>query len=76
MDETRKRYLATGIIVGAVCVGLAVLARRTPRDKWAETLARVAKDVLGVVKTRYGNSETVQIAERAIDRLEGGSATS
>ncbi|HVK05000.1 MAG TPA: hypothetical protein VM490_16105 [Armatimonadaceae bacterium] len=70
MDDSRKRYLAAGIVVGAVVVGVAVLARKTPRDRWAETLTRVAKDAVGVLKTRYGNSEPMQIAERAIARLE------
>jgi hypothetical protein len=78
MDETRKRYLIAGAIVGAVSVGLVVLARKTPRDKWGETLGRIARDAIGLVKARYGNNEAVRMAESALDRAlpppEGGAA--
>jgi hypothetical protein len=78
MDETRKRYLIAGAIVGAVSVGLIVLARKTPRDKWGETLGRIARDAIGLVKARYGNTEAVRMAESALDRAlppsEGGAA--
>ena len=70
MDETRKRYLTAGIIVGSVAVGLTVLAKRTPRDQWGPTLHRVLKDVLSVVKFRYGSNEAVTLAEKAIDRFQ------
>ena len=46
MDETRKRYVIAGVLVGTVTVGLVVLARKTPRDQWGETLRRVATDAL------------------------------
>ena len=68
MDETRKRYLIAGVIVGAVSVGLIVLSRRVPREKWGETLGRIAKDAIGLVKARYGNNEAVRMAETALDR--------
>jgi hypothetical protein len=68
MDETRKRYLIAGAIVGAVSVGLVVLARKTPRDKWGETIGRIARDAVGLVKARYGNNEAVRMAESALDR--------
>lgn len=70
MDETRKRYVAAGIIVGAVTIGLAVLARRTPRDQWGETLRRIATDAVGLVKARYGSSEPIAIVERTLDNLK------
>jgi len=68
MDETRKRYLIAGVVVGAVSVGLIVLSRRVPREKWGETLGRIAKDAIGLVKARYGNNEAVRMAENALDR--------
>jgi hypothetical protein len=76
MDETRKRYLIAGAIVGAVSVGLIVLARKTPRDKWGETLGRIARDAIGLVKARYGNNEAVRMAESALDRALPPSAES
>jgi hypothetical protein len=71
-DETRKRYLVAGIVVGTVAVGLTVLAKRTPRDQWGSTLGRILKDVLGFVKGRYGNNEAIALAEKAIDRFQDG----
>ena len=68
MDETRKRQLITGIVIGAVVVGGVILLRRTPREKWGETFGNIAKDALGVVKSRYGNNEVVRMAETAINR--------
>src|SRR5690349_9973640 len=69
MDDTRKRYLAAGVIVGTVAVGLAVLYRRTPKDRWNETLNRIAHDAVGLLKSRYGGGSTpVLLAERALER--------
>ena len=45
-----------------------VLSRRVPRDKWGETLGRIGRDVMGLVKARYGDNEFVRIAERAMDK--------
>ncbi|MDX1934351.1 MAG: hypothetical protein SFU56_17245 [Capsulimonadales bacterium] len=68
MDETRKRYLLAGVVVGAVTVGLIVLSRKVPRDQWGDTLGRIGRDALGLVKSRYGDNEFVRMAERAIDK--------
>ena len=70
MDEQRKRYLTAGVILGAITVGLAILARKTPRDQWGTTLSKIMRDVLGLVKSRYGNNEAVIVAEKALDRFE------
>ncbi len=72
MDDNRKRYVVAGVIIGAVAVGLAVLAKRTPRDKWGSTLSRIAKDGLAVVKNRYGNNEVVAMLEKTLDRVQDG----
>ena len=69
MDDKKKKYIVAGVIVGTVTVGLVILARRTPRDKWGSTLLRIAKDGLSVVKSRYGNNEIVGLVEKAIDQL-------
>jgi len=74
MDDKRKRYLTAGILIGVVTVGLTLLARKTPRDQWASTLSRVARDVLGFVKGRYGNNPAVTIAEKTLDRFEENNA--
>lgn len=68
MDETRKRYLLAGVAIGAVTVGLIVLSRRVPRDQWGETLGRIGKDAVGLLKARYGDNEIVRMAERALDK--------
>lgn len=70
MDETRKRYVYAGIILGAVTVGLTVLARKTPPDQWADTLRRIATDALGVIKSRYGSSETLNLVEKTLEKFE------
>ncbi|MBC8101683.1 MAG: hypothetical protein H7Z41_03750 [Cytophagales bacterium] len=70
MDEQRKRFLVAGIILGAITVGLAILARKTPRDQWGSTLSRIAKDVLGLVKNRYGSNEAVTTIEKALQRFD------
>ena len=71
MDETRNRYILSGVLVGAVTVGLIVLARKTPPDQWASTLRRVAGDALHVVKERYGpENQVVGIAEKALDQFD------
>jgi hypothetical protein len=69
LDETRKRYLVAGVVVGAVGVGLFVLAKKVPRDKWGETLGRIAQDGFSLVKARYGNNEAVRMAETALKRV-------
>lgn len=75
MDETRKRYLLAGVLVGTVTVGLVVLARKTPPDLWPSTLRRVAGDVLDLIQSRYGggDSPTVEIAENALEQIEESS---
>jgi len=75
MDEKRKRVVIAGVIVGAVTVGLVVLAKRTPREKWGETLAKITRDGLKLVKMRYGTiaAPVIELAERTLDRLEEGS---
>ncbi len=70
MDEKKKKYIVAGVIVGTVTVGLVILAKRTPRDKWGSTLLRIAKDGLSVVKSRYGNNEIVGLVEKTIDQLQ------
>jgi C4-dicarboxylate-specific signal transduction histidine kinase len=70
MNEQRKRYITAGVILGAITVGLAILARKTPRDQWGTTLSKIMKDVLGLVKTRYGNNEAVVVVEKALERFE------
>lgn len=63
--------MVTGVIVGAVTVGLMVLAKRTPRDKWKETLARVLRDGLRLARMRYGivARPLFDIAEQILDRM-------
>ena len=68
MDDKRKRYLIAGVTIGAVTVGLIVLSRRVPRDQWGETLGRIGRDMLGIVKSRYGDNDIVRMAERALDK--------
>ncbi len=70
MNEQRKRYITAGIIIGAITVGLTILARKTPRDQWGTTLSKIMKDVLGLVKTRYGNNEAVIAVEKALERFD------
>lgn len=70
MDETRKRYVTAGILLGALTVGLVVLAKKTPRDQWADTLRRIATDALAVVKSRYGSSEPFILVEKTLERFE------
>ena len=70
MDETRKRYMMAGLVVGAVAVGLVVLTRRTPRDQWGETLGKVAQDALSFAKGRLGASEVLTLAEKAVERFK------
>jgi hypothetical protein len=70
MEEGRKRYVTAGILVGAVVVGLTVLARKTPRDQWGETLGRVASDAVAFVRSRYGSSEPVVLVERTLAKLQ------
>jgi len=69
-NETRKRYLFAGIILGTAAVGLTLLARRTPRDQWGETLGRIAKDALTLAKGRYGDSAPVALVEKTLERLQ------
>jgi len=77
MDDKRKRVLTAGVIVGAVTVGLIVLAKRTPKEKWGETLVKISRDGLKLVKMRYGALATpvIELAERALDRIEEGGDT-
>ena len=70
MNEQRKRYLTAGVILGAITVGLAILARKTPRDQWGSTLSKIMRDVLSLVKSRYGNNEAVAVVEKALERFE------
>jgi len=72
MDDKRKQYVVAGVIVGAVAVGLTVLARTTPRDQWGATLLRIAKDGVTVLKSRYGNNEIVAMVEKSLDQLGEG----
>lgn len=61
-----------GVLVGAVTVGLTVLARKTPPDRWAPTLSRVAKDAVAVIRARYGNSEPLDLVEKALEQYGSG----
>ena len=70
MDETRKRYIIAGILIGTVTVGLVVLARKTPREKWAETLRRIAGDAIDFVKEHYGASEPVKLVEKTLEKYD------
>ncbi len=70
MDETRKRYVVAGVLIGAVSVGLVVLARKTPREEWGPTLQRVVKDALAVVRIRYGESEPLALVEQTLEKFE------
>ncbi|MES2463339.1 MAG: hypothetical protein V4671_22420 [Armatimonadota bacterium] len=70
MNEQRKRYITAGVIIGAITVGLAILARKTPRDQWGSTLSKIMKDVLALVKTRYGSNEAVVAVEKALERFD------
>lgn len=69
MDEKRKRMVIAGVVVGAVSVGLVLLSRRVPREKWGETLGRMAKDALGVARSFYGSNIAFRIADEALDRV-------
>ena len=72
MDEKRKRAITTGVIVGAVAVGLVVLAKRTPKDKWGETLVKIARDGLKFARIRYGTvaGPLFEVAEQTLDKVE------
>ena len=69
MDETRKRQLIAGIVLGAVTVGVVVLLKNTPREKWGDTFGKIAKDALGLAKVRYGNNELMRLAERTVNKV-------
>ncbi len=71
MDEKRKRAITTGMIIGAVVIGLLVLAKRTPREKWGETLVRVARDVARFARMRYGivARPLFDVADSILERL-------
>jgi hypothetical protein len=69
MDDKRKRMVVAGVVVGAVSVGLVLLARRVPREKWGETLGRMAKDALGVARSFYGNNIAFRVADEALNRV-------
>lgn len=81
MDEKRKRAITSGVIIGAIVIGLLVLAKRTPREKWAETLVRVARDVSRLARMRYGMvagplfDVAEQILERFGDKYAAGDGT-
>ena len=68
-DDSRTRAVYAGVIVGAVAVGLTLLLRKTPRDQWGETLGRVARDAIGLVKARYGHSEPLALVEKTLDQF-------
>lgn len=70
MDEQRKRVFTFGLILGVLTVGLAVLYRKTPRDKWGSTLGRIGRDLLGFARARYGNNPAIAAAEKSLERLE------
>jgi C4-dicarboxylate-specific signal transduction histidine kinase len=70
MNEHRKRYLMAGVILGAITVGLTILARKTPREQWGTTLGKIMRDILSLVKGRYGNNEVVVAAEKALERFD------
>ena len=72
MDEKRKRAMTFGLIIGAVVIGLLVLAKRTPREKWGETLVRVTRDVMRFARMRYGivARPLFDIAEQILERVE------
>ena len=74
MDDKRKRMLVSGVIVGAVAVGLIVLSKRTPKDKWGETLVKIARDGLKLTKLRYGvmAAPVIELAERVLEKIEDG----
>ncbi|MBC8136955.1 MAG: hypothetical protein H8F28_13815 [Fibrella sp.] len=61
-----------GLIIGAIVIGLMVLAKRTPREKWGETLVRVARDVMRFARMRYGivARPLFDIAEQILERFE------
>lgn len=71
MDDKRKRALTAGVIIGAVIIGLLVLAKRTPREKWGETMVRVAHDVMRFARMRYGivAKPLFDVAEQIIERM-------
>jgi hypothetical protein len=72
MDEKRKRAITTGVVVGAVAVGLVVLAKRTPKEKWGETLVKIARDGLKFARIRYGAvaAPLFDVAEQTLDKVE------
>lgn len=63
--------MTAGLILGVIVFGLIVLARRTPREKWGETLVRVARDIMRFARMRYGivAKPLFDVAEHILDRL-------
>jgi SLT domain-containing protein len=59
-----------GMLLGAVTVGLAVLARKTPPDQWGETLRRITTDAIAYVKSRYGTDETMALVEKTLEKYQ------
>ncbi|GAB4462997.1 MAG: hypothetical protein OHK0029_30910 [Armatimonadaceae bacterium] len=68
MDETRKRIVLTGAVIGAVVVGGVMLARLVPREKRGETLNRIGKDTLKFLKWRFGANVAFHLVEQMLDR--------
>ena len=72
MNESRKRNLTIGVVLGAILAFVLVLAKRTPPEKRRQTFARASRDGLRLARMRYGAvaAPLFSLAEHLIDRFD------
>ncbi len=54
MDDSRKRNLTIGVLIGTVIAFLLVITKRTPPEKRRATYLRATRDALRLARMRYG----------------------
>lgn len=78
MDETRKRNLTIGVLIGVVVAFLIVLTKRTPPEKRRATYLRASRDALRLAKLRYGvvAAPLFGLADHFLTHFEGDDTAS